>query len=101
MEQLACLPGHRVILSTSEYFEAQGRHWQPQPQAGSSSSGGQAPASRPTLHLTIDSAEQLPAAEAVLAAMYGVEDAIEGLEQQQLVDAVVIADMLHAGTAAQ
>lgn len=25
MEQLACLPGHRVILFTSEYFEAQVR----------------------------------------------------------------------------
>jgi hypothetical protein len=53
------------------------------------------------VHLTIDSAEQLPAAEAVIAAMYGVPDAVSGLEQQQLVHAVVIADMVHAGTAVQ
>jgi hypothetical protein len=53
------------------------------------------------VHLTIDSAEQLPAAEAVIAAMYGVPDAISSLEQQQVVHAVVIADMMHAETVAK
>ncbi|WIA33113.1 hypothetical protein OEZ86_006266 [Tetradesmus obliquus] len=79
MEQLACFPGHRVILFSSEYFEAQGRHWQPQP--ASSSSSNQAPPGRHTLHLTIDSTEQLPAAEAVIAAIYSVEDAMDNLDQ--------------------
>jgi hypothetical protein len=50
------------------------------------------PAGRPTLHLTIDSAEQLPAAEAVIAAIDGVEDAMQTLEQQELVDVVMIAE---------
>jgi hypothetical protein len=52
--------------------------------------------SRPLLHLTIDSAEQLPAAEAVIAALYAVPDALESLRQQQLVWALIIADKLGA-----
>jgi hypothetical protein len=53
------------------------------------------------VQLTIDSAEQLPAAEAGIAAMYGVPDAISSLEQHQAVHAVVIADMVHAEAAGQ
>jgi hypothetical protein len=48
--------------------------------------------------LTIDSEELLPAATAVIAAMYGVEsgpNALSSLQQQQLVHAVVIADRLQ------
>jgi hypothetical protein len=70
-------------------------------RGSSSSSSTAGHAKRPTVHLTIDSAEQLPAAEAVIAAMYGVPDAISSLEQQQVVHAVVIADMVHAETAQQ
>jgi hypothetical protein len=68
-----------------------------QPSSSSAAAGAQ----RPTVQLTIQSAEQLPAAEAVIAAMYGVPDAIKGLEQHQAVHAVVIADMVHAGAAGQ
>jgi hypothetical protein len=52
--------------------------------------------SRPVLHLTIDSAEQLPAAEAVIAALYGVPDALSSLPQQQLLVAAVIAGKVGA-----
>jgi hypothetical protein len=65
------------------------------------SSGSAACDERPTVYLTIDKAEQLPAAEAVIAAMYGVPDAISSLEQQQVVHAVVIACMVQAEAAKQ
>jgi hypothetical protein len=48
--------------------------------------------SRPLLYLTIDSAEQLPAAEAVIAALYAVPDAHDSLQQHQHVCALLIAD---------
>lgn len=51
---------------------------------------------RPQLHLTIDKVEQLPAAEAVVAALYGVPNGLRDLELPQLVDAVVIADRIGA-----
>jgi hypothetical protein len=51
--------------------------------------------------LTIDTAEQLPAAEAVIAAMYSVPDALAGLTLHQLVHVVSIADMLQADAAMQ
>jgi hypothetical protein len=51
--------------------------------------------------LVIDSAEQLPAAEAVIAAMYGVPDAISSLEQHHAVQVAAIADMVHAEAAGQ
>jgi hypothetical protein len=53
------------------------------------------------VQLTIANAEQLPAAEAVVAAMYGVPDAISSLEQHDAVHAIVIADMVHAEAAGQ
>jgi hypothetical protein len=57
------------------------------------------------LYLPIDRAEQLPAAEAVIAALYDVADALGSLEQQQLVDsaisAALIADRLAAPRVAQ
>jgi hypothetical protein len=59
-----------------------------------------AASNRQRLRLPIDSAEQLPAAEAVIAALYGVPDALSSLEQQQLVDAVVLGDMLGAAAVA-
>jgi hypothetical protein len=57
----------------------QAQHWQPQPEASCCSSKADNSSSisgRPALQLTIDSAEQLPAAEAVIASMYGVLDAL-------------------------
>jgi hypothetical protein len=53
------------------------------------------------VQLTIDSAEQPPAAEAVISAKYGVPDAISSLEQHQAVHALVMADMVHAEAAGQ
>uniref|UniRef100_A0A383W0B1 BACK domain-containing protein n=1 Tax=Tetradesmus obliquus TaxID=3088 RepID=A0A383W0B1_TETOB len=65
------------------------------------SSSDAAHAERRTVYLRIASAEQLSAAEAVIAAMYGVPDAISSLEQQQVVHALVIADMIGAEAAGQ
>jgi hypothetical protein len=66
--------------------------------SSTSSAAAAALAGLPTVCLTIDSEEQLPAATAVIAAMYGVEsgpNSIGSLQQQQLVHAVVIADRLQ------
>uniref|UniRef100_A0A383VRH4 Uncharacterized protein n=1 Tax=Tetradesmus obliquus TaxID=3088 RepID=A0A383VRH4_TETOB len=100
--QLSRFPGHKIVLFSVEYFKAQGRHWQAQRTAADTckhgrASGSSAAAARDSVHLTINSAEQLPAAEAVIAAMYGVLDALSRLQPEQLVHAVVIADMLGAG----
>uniref|UniRef100_A0A383VEL0 BTB domain-containing protein n=1 Tax=Tetradesmus obliquus TaxID=3088 RepID=A0A383VEL0_TETOB len=106
-------PAHNIILNAySDYFRAQGARWQDaaQPPAtptagnGSSPSGGSsiaASAQRPALYLTIDDAEQLPAAEAVIAEMYGVPGAISSLEQQQAVHAAIIADKVRVEAAGQ
>jgi hypothetical protein len=75
----------------------------PEPLDGLASSSGSSSAAAaladlPTVCLTIDTEEQLPAATAVIAAMYGVEsgpNALSSLQQQQLVHAVVIADRLQ------
>uniref|UniRef100_A0A383W9A1 BACK domain-containing protein n=1 Tax=Tetradesmus obliquus TaxID=3088 RepID=A0A383W9A1_TETOB len=114
--QLASFPAHNFILDNSEYFmRQQAQCWQPSLQPpvtpntracrGSSSSSSAANRAtapeRPKIYLTVGSAEQLPAAEAFIAAMYGVPDAISGLEQQQVVHVVVIADMVHAEAAGQ
>jgi hypothetical protein len=53
------------------------------------------------LRLTLDSTEQLPAAEAVIAALYGVPDAITFLEPAQQVTAAVLADRLGAAAVAK
>jgi hypothetical protein len=67
------------------------------PGAADDTAGREAAAcKRRQLHLTIDSAEQLPAAEAVIAALYGVLDGLRNLQLQQLVDAVMIADRIGA-----
>jgi hypothetical protein len=75
------------------------------PDANSSSPGNEAGSaagsSHRQLHLPLDSAEQLPAGEAVIAALYDVPDALSSLQQQQLVDAVVLADKLGAPKVAQ
>jgi hypothetical protein len=66
--------------------------------SSSSSAAAASLAGLPTVCLTIDSGEQLPAATAVIAAMYGVDsgwNAMSSLQQQQLVHAVVIADRLQ------
>jgi hypothetical protein len=53
------------------------------------------------LQLTIGSADELPAAEAVIAAVYCVPDAFNSLEHAQLVNAVMLADKLGAAAAAK
>uniref|UniRef100_A0A383WNT6 Uncharacterized protein n=1 Tax=Tetradesmus obliquus TaxID=3088 RepID=A0A383WNT6_TETOB len=58
-------------------------------------------AERPTVYLTIDTKEQLPAAEAVIAAMYDVPKAVSSLQQEQMVHALAIADMVGAKAAVQ
>jgi hypothetical protein len=66
--------------------------------SSSASAAAAALAGLPTVCLTIDTEEHLPAATAVVAAMYGVEsgpNALSSLQQQQLVHAVVIADRLQ------
>jgi hypothetical protein len=60
--------------------------------AGETNSG----CKRAPLHLTIDSAEQLPAAEAVIAAMYAVPASLFSLQQQELVCALLIAIRIGA-----
>jgi hypothetical protein len=77
----------------------------PEPLEGLTSSSGSSSSAAaaalpdlPTVCLTIDSEEHLPAATAVIAAMYGVEsgpNALSSFLQQQLVHAVVIADRLQ------
>jgi hypothetical protein len=94
----------RVLLAV----DLQAEHWQadpataPLPDAQSASTKRRGSSShRPTLYLTIDSAEHLPAAEALIAAMYGAPNILNSLQEQQLVQAVVIADMVHAEAAAE
>ncbi|KAF6251589.1 FAE1/Type III polyketide synthase-like protein-domain-containing protein [Scenedesmus sp. NREL 46B-D3] len=108
--QLSSFPAHRLVLFSSDYFKAQGRHWQAQPNAAQNCKKGTAgeptgssseATEHPCVHLTIDSAEQLPAAEAVIATMYGVPGATGTLEQQQLVHAVVLADMVGVEAASE
>jgi hypothetical protein len=64
--------------------------------SSASCSNAAASSSRPTLRLTLDSEGQLAAAEAVIAAMYGVPNALLILQQHQLVDAVILADRIGA-----
>lgn len=46
--------------------------------------------------MTIPAADQLAAAEAVIAALYGVDTAFSNLQHEQLVHALILADMLNA-----
>jgi predicted xylose isomerase-like sugar epimerase len=73
----------------------------PGSNAGNGSSSSTGTAQRREVHLTISSADHLPAAEAVIAAMYQVPDAISSLQQQHLVQAVVITDTLQVEYVAQ
>lgn len=57
--------------------------------------------SRPTVHLTIASVDELPAAEAVIASLYGVQDGFGQLQHDQLIQALIIADMIDATEAAE
>lgn len=57
--------------------------------------------SRYTMVLTVSDREHEPAAVAVIAALYGVKDAISNLQQQQLVHAVQYADLLQAESVSQ
>lgn len=50
--------------------------------------------------LTVGSAEELPAAEAVIATLYGVQGSLQRLYHGQLVQALLIADMIGAAEAA-
>jgi hypothetical protein len=51
--------------------------------------------------MTVDSAEHLPAAEAVIAAFYGDTGLLSSLDKQQQVDAAVIADRIGAAPVAE
>jgi hypothetical protein len=53
----------------------------------------------PRLELTVDSADQLPAAEAVIAAMYGMTAPMQRLTQVQLLAAALIADRIQVTAA--
>jgi hypothetical protein len=57
--------------------------------------------SRPKLRLPLDSERQLLAAEAVIAAVYAVPNALLALQQHQLVDAVMLADRIGATAVAE
>lgn len=46
------------------------------------------------ISLRLDSAKQVPAAEAVIAALYGVQDCFVNLQHEQLLQAIVKADMI-------
>uniref|UniRef100_A0A383VJQ4 BACK domain-containing protein n=1 Tax=Tetradesmus obliquus TaxID=3088 RepID=A0A383VJQ4_TETOB len=95
---LVQFPAHRLVLFGTDYFKTQAQQAWAATDANSSpgrdAAAAAAGSSRPKLHLPIDSEEQLPAAEAVIAALYNVRDALSSLQQQQLVDAAVIADRL-------
>lgn len=74
--------------------------------ASSLASSNQHPASgaKPVklyLNLTINSEDELPAAEAVIAGLYGVAYAFIHLRHDQLVQALIIADMIGAAEAAE
>uniref|UniRef100_A0A383WH17 BACK domain-containing protein n=1 Tax=Tetradesmus obliquus TaxID=3088 RepID=A0A383WH17_TETOB len=108
--QLSSFPAHKLVMFSTEYIKAQGRHWQAQRSASDTcqkdksrtpGGGKNEVTERFSVHLTIDSAEQLPAAEAVIAAMYRVPGAVSTLQQQQLVHAVVIADMVGVEVATE
>lgn len=74
------------------------QNWQTAPSSSAASASSQqhgATADELMLTLTIAS-EELPAAEAVIAGMYEVNDASSNLQQNQLVQALIIADMIEA-----
>lgn len=51
------------------------------------------------MRFILDTVAQLPAAEAVLATMYGVADAMASVSDKQLVASVVLADLLQSAVA--
>lgn len=75
--------------------------WQVQATAHSQTDDEACQSCQPVFTLSITSEEQLPGAEAVVAAMYGLETAVSSLQQHQLVHAAVISDMLGATEAVQ
>uniref|UniRef100_A0A383VN96 Uncharacterized protein n=1 Tax=Tetradesmus obliquus TaxID=3088 RepID=A0A383VN96_TETOB len=102
VQELARFPARNFVFDESEYFmRQQAACWQPHPQppttpnttarTGSSSSrsrnskrssssrANDTGSERPKVYLTIESAEQLPAAKAVIAAMYEKPEAISSL----------------------
>lgn len=79
----------------------QGQRWQdaslqqtPSLHAESSAAATYDVEGKAELLLSIDSAEQLVAAEAVIAALYGTTDCCTQLPHDQLVHAVIIADII-------
>lgn len=57
--------------------------------------------SRPTVGIVVDDASHVPAVEAIIAVLYGVEGSIAELEQHQLVHVAQYADMLQLIVVAQ
>lgn len=81
-------------------------NWQTSGNGAAASSSSQQQALRETrpdrivLTLSIATADELPAAEAVIAKLYGVDDALFSLQHHQLVQALIIADIINATEAA-
>lgn len=69
--------------------------------ASSAEPGSQQQQDQLVLTLTIASAEELTAAEAVIATFYGVQDSLANLQHEQLIQALLIADMIGAAAAAK
>lgn len=67
--------------------------WHSHSAQGGSSSGSDN--SKPQLELTLDSPDQQAAAEAVIASLYLIKDAMTQLDTVQLVQTVVLADRLQ------
>lgn len=102
-------PAHKVILSRIPFFKVQVLRWQEQQQQQGTRGDGdqqqQADSQQSTscvTYLTLDSADQEPAAMAVLAAVYGAKAiASAGLSEVELLQVVLIADMLQVSSIAE
>lgn len=88
------LPGHTVLLSISPFFKATILRWQHKRARSAAQHGRE-------VVLTLQDAEQLPAAMAVLAALYAVKplpELLAELSDVQQLQAALLADMWQVGT---
>lgn len=74
----------------------QAQHWQTCKLKAAGSNDKQAISERLLLTLQVASASERTAAEAVIATLYGVHNALHSLEHEQLIQAVIIADTISA-----
>lgn len=96
----------RAVCLRELLLGAQVKRWQSNDQsAGSAVSGRKRDRSsiddRPELHLTLNSLDQLAAAEAVIASLYAAKQPLQQLSAKQLVHAVVLAETLQLSAAAE